>query len=140
VTIPELFEASKTIAVVGLSSDPMRSSYSVAMRMLSAGYTIIPVNPLLDQWEGLKSYPSVSAIPDSTRVDIVDIFRREEFILDIVKDTLTRKSLPKCIWLQQNLRSTESEQLCKEQGVFYVEDACLAVDYGIYIAQQRSHR
>ncbi|HET9137133.1 MAG TPA: CoA-binding protein [Candidatus Kapabacteria bacterium] len=139
-TIPELFEASKTIAVVGLSSDPMRSSYSVAMRMLRNGYTIIPVNPLLSEWEGLKSYPLVSSIPQSIEVDIVDIFRREEFILEIVKDSLTRKPLPMCIWLQQDLRSAESERLCEEHGVFYVEDACLAVDYGIYTAQQRSQR
>lgn len=106
--------------------------------MLRFGYTIIPVNPLLDEWEGLKSYPSVSAIPETISVDIVDVFRREEFILEIVMDSLTRSPKPKCIWLQQDLHSPESERLCDAQGVFYVEDACLAVDYGIYLARNRS--
>ncbi|MBS1902969.1 MAG: CoA-binding protein [Bacteroidetes bacterium] len=131
-TISEVFRDSKVIAVVGLSPDPSRSSYSVAERMQRAGYTIVPVNPLINEWNGLAAYPSVSSIPSDIQVDIVDIFRREEFILDIIKDSLTRIPLPKCVWLQQDLYCPEGRQLAEAAGVTFVEDSCLAVKFGYY--------
>ncbi len=135
----ELFEASKVIAVVGLSPDPSRASYSVAARMQRAGYTIVPVNPTIGEWKGLRSYPKVSAIPDDIHVDIVDVFRRDEFLFETVEDALTLKRLPRCIWLQQGLASPECKALCDAAGIMYIEDNCLAVEYGYFHSLHAAH-
>lgn len=127
-TIPELLKETKTIAVVGISDDPDRSSYGVAEVLQRRGYTIIPVNPRLKEWNGIKAYPYVSSIPEEIDIDIVDIFRRSEFTPDTVRDVLKRKNLPKCIWLQLGIRNEESKQLTEEAGIFYVEDLCTAIE------------
>ena len=78
--IHELLKASKTIAVIGLSDDPARPSYGVTRTMRGYGYRILPVNPTLEQWEGLPSYPTLDAAAQSLgpgeRIDIVNVFRR----------------------------------------------------------------
>ena len=82
-TIPELLKTSRTIAVVGLSSKRFRPSYGVAEYMQRNGYRIIPVNPFVPAVLGEKCYPDLDSIPE--RVDIVDIFRRAEFVPEIVE-------------------------------------------------------
>lgn len=120
------------IAVPGLSGDPSRTSYSVSARMQRAGYEIIPVNPTIQEWKGLEAYPTVSAIPEEIQIDIVDVFRREEFLLETIKDALSRKKLPKCIWLQLGLQCDEGRALCEAAGVTYIEDSCIAVEYAFF--------
>ena len=71
-------------------------------------------------------------------IDIVDIFRREEFLVDAVKDALARKPLPKCVWLQSGLSSNECKRLCDEAGVLYIEDSCLGVEFGSYHSQKKT--
>ncbi len=137
-TPEELFKHLKTIAVVGLSADPSKSSNSVTKRLQRLGLTIIPVNPSIAKWEELSAYPSVSAIPSEIEIDIVDVFRREEFLVDAVKDALSRKPLPKCVWLQSGLSSNECKQLCDESGVLYIEDSCLGVEVGFYHSQKKT--
>lgn len=137
-TPEQLFENLKTIAVVGLSPDPNKSSNSVAKRLQRLGLTIIPVNPTITKWDGLSVYPSVSAIPSDIEIDIVDVFRREEFLVDAVKDALARKPLPKCVWLQSGLSSNECKRLCDEAGVLYIEDSCLGVEFGFYHSQKKT--
>jgi uncharacterized protein len=127
-TIPELLRSSKTIAIVGISHDPGRPSAEVATQLLRRGYSIIPVNPRLKEWNGIPVYPYVSAIPDDIEIDIVDIFRRSEATPDTVRDVLKRKSKPRCIWLQQDIVNAEAKQLTEEAGIFYVEDRCTAID------------
>jgi uncharacterized protein len=131
VTSAEILAAAKVIAVPGLSANPSRISYGVIERMQHVGYTIIPVNPSIEEWNGVTSYPSVSAIPEDIQIDIVDVFRREEYLLETIKDALSRKRLPKCIWLQEGLYCEEGRALCEAAGVVYIEDACIAVEYAL---------
>ena len=127
-TIPELLRTSKTIAVIGISSDSDRPSYSVAKRLMRAGYTIVPVNPRYKEWEGLVCYSYVSSIPENIEIDIVDIFRRSEATPDTVLDVLKRKNKPRCIWLQSGIRNVQARHLAESAGIFFVEDRCTAVE------------
>ena len=86
-------EKAKTIAVVGISEREDRASRYVAEYLQRAGYTIYPVNPNIDSWNGLNAYDSVSDIPAPTGVDIVDVFRRPEFILPVAEDAVALTSV-----------------------------------------------
>jgi hypothetical protein len=130
-TIPELLRTSKTIAVVGLSEDLDRPSYSVAKRLMQVGYTIVPVNPRLKEWQGMQCYPYVSSIPENIAIDIVDIFRRSEATPDTVRDVLKRANKPRCIWLQQGIINAEAQKLTEDAGIFFVEDRCTAVEVAL---------
>src|SRR5271165_1917791 len=92
-----LFKESKTIAVVGLSDNPARASHGVARFLQRQNFRVIPVNPALTEVLGEKCYPRVEDILDS--VDIVDVFRRSEFMPEVVADALTKR--PRCIWMQE---------------------------------------
>jgi len=128
VTIPELLRSSRVIAVVGISHDPGRPSSEVAVQLMRRGYTIIPVNPRLKEWQGIQAYPYVSAIPEDIGIDIVDIFRKTEATPDTVRDVLKRRNKPRCIWLQQDIINAEARQLTERAGIYYVENRCTAVD------------
>lgn len=127
-TPKEILKQAKTIAVVGLSDDPSRASFGVADLLSRLGYTIIPVNPRLKEWRGLTAYPYVSSIPEDVDIDIVDVFRRSEDTLDVVRDVLKRENKPKCVWLQLGITNEESRRLTEEAGIYFVEDLCTAVE------------
>ena len=124
----DILRTSKTIAVVGISDKPDRPSNDVAHQLMRRGFTIIPVNPSLKEWNGIPVYPNVSSIPDLIRIDIVDVFRRSEATPDTVRDVLKRNTKPRCIWLQLEIVNDEAKQLTEAAGIFYVEDRCTAVD------------
>ena len=124
----DILKAAKTIAVVGLSDDPSRASCGVADLLKGLGYTIIPVNPRIKDWCGIPAYPYVSAIPEEIDIDIVDVFRRSNDTIDVVKDVLKRGNKPKCIWLQLGITNEESKRLTEEAGIQYVEDMCTAIE------------
>ena len=124
----DILKAAKTIAVVGLSDDPSRASFGVADLLKRLGYTIIPVNPRIKDWCGIPAYPYVSAIPEEINIDIVDVFRRSNDTIDVVKDVLKRENKPKCIWLQLGITTEESKRLTEEAGIQYVEDMCTAIE------------
>ena len=94
--ISEIVKNAKTVAVIGLSNKPGRESRDVALYLKERGYDILPVNPKLTEWEGLKCYKSITEVPEG--VDIVDIFRRADAIDELVDDIVSRK--PKCVWFQ----------------------------------------
>ena len=127
----EIIHTAKTIAVVGISDDHSRPSYSVAKRLMQVGYTIVPVNPRVKEWEGLTCYPYVSSIPETITIDIVDIFRRSEATPDTVRDALKRQNKPRCIWLQAGIVNEEAKRLTEEAGIYYVENRCTAVEYAL---------
>jgi predicted CoA-binding protein len=131
-----ILDSMKTIAVVGLSDDPHRPSYGVAQRLINKGYTIIPVNPQLNGWNGLKSYATLAEIPGDIHVDVVDVFRRHEFIADVVIDLFNMKHLPKCLWLQQGIRSEFAHGHCDKMGIVFIEDRCLPVELSLYQARK----
>src|SRR5579871_2639956 len=105
-TIGELLKTSRTIAVVGLSAKRFRPSNGVAEYMQRNGYRIIPVNPSLESVLGEKCYPDLDSIPD--RVDIVDIFRRPEFVPDIVAAAVRIGA--RAVWMQEGIVHEEAAQ------------------------------
>jgi hypothetical protein len=117
----KIFEESKTIAVVGLSSNPSRPSYMVARYLQSQGYKIIPVNPNEKEIFGEKSYPDLVSVPD--KIDIVDIFRRSEEVSPIVDQAIKIKA--KVIWMQEGIVNEESAKKASEAGLTVIMDKCM---------------
>ena len=111
----------QTIAVVGMSPKPERPSHYVSMYMKDQGYNIIPVNPAHNEISGIKCYPSLSEI--SEPVDVVDVFRRSEFILPIAESAINIKA--KALWLQDGVINHEAAELAKNSGLIVVMDDCM---------------
>src|ERR1039457_5892937 len=124
-TIPELLKSSRTIAVVGLSSRRVRPSYGVAEYMQHNGYRIIPVNPQEQSGLGEKCYPDLDSIPD--RVDIVDIFRRSEFVPGIV-DAAIRIGA-RAVWMQEGVVHEAAAEKAAAAGLAVVMDRCILKDH-----------
>ena len=124
-TITEILERSKTIAVVGLSNRKFRPSYGVASYMQSVGYRIIPVNPQESDVLGEKSYATLDEIPE--RVDIVDVFRRSEFVPEIV-DAAIRIGA-KAIWMQEDVVHEEAAAKARAAGLEVVMDRCILKEH-----------
>jgi predicted CoA-binding protein len=124
-TIPELLKTSRTIAVVGLSSKRFRPSYGVAEYMQRNGYRIIPVNPFVQAVLGEKCYPDLDSIPE--RVDIVDVFRRAEFVPEIV-EAATRIGA-RAVWMQEGVVHEGAAERARGAGLVVVMDRCILKDH-----------
>ena len=116
--VEEQLRNSQTIAVVGLSDNPDRFSYRVAKYLQDQGYRIIPVNPMLEEVLGEKSYPDLSAVPDP--IDMVDIFRRSELVAPVVDQAIEVKA--KYIWMQDGVIDQESAAKAEQAGIPVVMD------------------
>jgi uncharacterized protein len=127
--IAELLTRAKTIAVVGLSDSPMRPSYGVSAYMQDAGYKIIPVNPQIAEALGEKSYPSLLEIPHeiAEKIDIVDVFRRPEYVDEIVDDVIQLK-IP-ALWLQEDVINEPAAERARQAGIFVVMDRCILKEH-----------
>jgi predicted CoA-binding protein len=123
--IPEALRSSRTIAVVGLSGKRFRPSYGVAEYMQKAGYRIIPVNPHESQILGEKCYPDLDSVPEP--VDIVDIFRRSEFVPEIVEAAI-RKGV-KVVWMQEGVIHEDAARRAQAAGLTVVMDRCILKDH-----------
>jgi uncharacterized protein len=123
--IAELLKRSKTIAVVGLSCNPLRPSHGVAAYMQTHGYRIIPVNPRIEECLGEKAYSSLLDVPE--KIDIVDIFRRSEFVEEIV-DQAIRLKVP-AIWMQEGVIHAEAAKKARQAGLFVVMDCCILKEH-----------
>jgi uncharacterized protein len=123
--IKELLGNAHTIAVVGLSSSRSRASYGVSQYMQSAGYRIIPVNPNEQQVLGEKAYARLEDVPD--KIDVVNIFRRSEFVPEIV-DAAIRKGA-RAIWMQEGVVDEAAAQRAREAGLFVVMDSCILKEH-----------
>jgi predicted CoA-binding protein len=119
-TIKKIFEL-KTVAVVGMSPKPERPSHYVALYLQENGYHIIPVNPGHDKIAGLRSYPSLVDIP--VEIDVVDVFRRSEFVDVIAKDAV--KIGAKALWLQDNVINPEAGKFAEDAGLMVVMNDCM---------------
>ena len=124
-TIPELLKTSRTIAVVGLSSKRSRPSYGVAEYMQRNGYRIIPVNPFVQAALGEKCYPDLDSIPE--RVDIVDVFRRTEFVPEIVEAAIRIGA--RAVWMQEGVVHEEAAARAAAAGLAVVMDRCILKDH-----------
>ncbi len=128
--IADLLKRSKNIAVVGLSNSPLRPSHGVAAYMQSQGYHIIPVNPRIEESLGEKSYPSLLDVPE--RVDIVNIFRRSEFVGEIVDQAIQLK-VP-AIWMQEDVIDEHAAERARKAGIFVVMDRCILKEHRARVA------
>lgn len=120
-----ILNTSKTIAIVGLSSRRMRPSYGVAGYLKSVGYRIIPVNPNETEVLGEKSYARLEDI--SERVDIVDIFRRSEFVPEIVESAIRIGA--RAVWMQEGVAHPEAAERARRAGLFVIMNTCLAKEH-----------
>jgi len=118
--IKEIF-SMQTIAVVGMSPKPERPSHYVSMYMKQQGYNIIPVNPGHDEIAGIKCYPSLKEI--SQPVDVVDVFRRSEYIVPIAESAINIKA--KALWLQDGVINHEAAELANNSGLIVVMNDCM---------------
>jgi uncharacterized protein len=117
----ELLRTSKTIAVVGLSSNPMRPSLGVSRFLQRQGYRIIPVNPNETEVLGERAYPSLQGVPDP--VDIVNIFRRPARVPEVVGAAAGRGI--RCIWMQEGVVNEEAARQAEAAGIPVVMDRCI---------------
>jgi len=121
----EILSAAKTIAVVGLSSDPLKPSYEVSAYMQRQGYRIIPVNPKETEILGEKCYPDLESVPEP--VDLVNVFRRPQQSPEVVKSAIAIGA--KAVWLQLGIASEEARTLAEQAGLPYVEDRCVLIEH-----------
>ena len=124
-TISELLRTGRTIAVVGLSNRRTRPSYSVSEYMQAQGYRIIPVNPLVTEVLGETAYPRLEDVPD--HVDIVDIFRRSEFVPDIVESAIRVGA--GAVWMQEGVIHEEAARRAREARLMVVMDRCILKEH-----------
>ena len=113
--------SARTIAVVGLSPDPRRPSHGVARYLQRAGYRIIPVNPNVDEVLGERAYPSLRQISEA--VDVVEVFRRSEFVGPIVDDAIAIKA--SAVWLQDGVVDEAAAERARASGLDVVMDDCM---------------
>ena len=125
--IKQILENAKTIAVVGLTSSPLRPSHGVSAYMQQNGYRIIPVNPTITDALGEKSYPSLRDIPKDIKIDIVDVFRRPDAVPGVV-DEVIELGLP-VLWLQETVIHDEAAEKARRAGVFVVMDHCILKEH-----------
>jgi predicted CoA-binding protein len=128
--IAELLKRSRTIAVVGLSDNPLRPSHGVSAYMQSHGYRIIPVNPQIESCLGEKSYASLLDIPEKDipeRIDIVNIFRRPEYVEGIV-DQAIQLNVP-AVWMQEDVIHEKAAEKARKAGIFVVMDRCILKEH-----------
>lgn len=123
--IGQLLQNAKTIAVVGLSNSPLRPSHGVSAYLQSHGYRIIPVNPLIKGALGEKAVASLSAINE--KIDIVDVFRRSEFVPEIVDEAI-RLKVP-ALWLQEGVIHEAAAAKARQAGIFVVMDHCMLKEH-----------
>ena len=123
--ITEILQKAKTIAVVGLSDNPLRPSHGVAAYLQSQGYRIIPVNPEITSSLGEQAYPSLLDVPE--KIDIVDIFRRPEFVEEVVDQAIQLK-VP-AVWMQEEIVHEKAAQKARSAGIYVVMDRCILLEH-----------
>jgi predicted CoA-binding protein len=123
--IHDLLSRIKTIAVVGLSDSPIRPSHGVSAYMQAQGYRIIPVNPRISESLGERAYSSLLDVP--YKIDLVDVFRRPEYVDEIVDQAIQLK-IP-AIWLQEDVVNEQAAAKARQTGIFVVMDRCLLKEH-----------
>lgn len=124
-TIKRIFDECRTIAVVGLSSSPVRPSHGVAAYMQRHGYRIVPVNPNETEVLGEKAYPALADVPE--KIDLVDIFRRSDEAGKAVDEAIAVGA--KAVWLQDGVIDSEAAQRAHDAGLMVVMDRCWLRDH-----------
>jgi predicted CoA-binding protein len=129
--VQRLLRDTRTIAIVGLSTDPQRASWFVASYLKMEGYTVIPVNPKADRILGEKAYPDLASIP--VPVDLVEVFRPAAECLAVAKQAVAIKA--KALWLQLKLVNIEAAEYAARSGLTVVLDRCVKMEHGRYFGR-----
>jgi predicted CoA-binding protein len=122
-----ILERTKTIAVVGASTDPWRASFGITAYLIRAGYRVFPINPtqLGQELHGRPIRASLQDVPEP--IDLVNVFRRPEFIPDVVEDAIAVGAT--VLWLQLGIRHVRAAERAEEAGIRVVTDRCISVDH-----------
>lgn len=123
--ITEVLKRSRTIAVVGLASSPLRPSHGVSAYMQQHGYRIIPVNPNITESLGERAYPSLLDVKE--KIDIVNVFRRPEFVPGVVEQAIAIKA--PVLWLQETVVHPAAAEKARQAGIFVVMDRCILKEH-----------
>ncbi|MEF8796024.1 MAG: CoA-binding protein [Salinivenus sp.] len=134
--LQSVLESAQTIAVVGCSARPTRTSHKIARYMQDRGYRIVPVNPNYDEVLGEPCYPDLPSVPADVSIDIVDIFRAPRHTAEMVRTAIERVEQTETVagerpvvWTQLGVSSPEAEELAAEAGLPYVRNRCIKVAY-----------
>lgn len=134
--VEQLLRATRTIAVIGISDNPLRPSWDVSQRMLGFGYRIVPINPQLGQWEGIPAHATladaVAALGPRERIDLVNVFRRPALVGEVV-DECIRLDLP-ALWLQLGVVNEDAALRAVRAGLTVVMDRCIYVERAAFAA------
>ena len=130
-TIQRVLREARTIAIVGLSGNPLRASNFVGFYLQRHGYRVIPVNPREPEILGERSYPSLRDVP--VPVDIVDVFRAPAALPEIARDAVAIGA--KCLWCQFNVINEEGARIAADGGLAVVMDRCLKVEHARYVGR-----
>src|SRR6185295_13980442 len=125
--LTQLLTDATTIAIVGASSNPEKTSYGIMRKLQHAGYRVIPVNPREAEILGERSYPSLIDVPE--RIDIVDVFRRAEDTPAIAYEAVTIGA--KALWLQTGIVNEEAAARARKGGLVVVMDACIGATHSL---------
>ena len=120
-----LLRSAQSIAIVGVSANPLRASNFVATYLVKTPYRTYPVNPVYDEVLGLRSYPDLASLPEVP--DIVDVFRREEELPAVVEEAIAVGA--KAVWFQLGLRHDEAAGRARDAGLAVVQDRCLKIEH-----------
>ena len=134
----EILASARTIAVVGLSEKPDRESHAVARYLQANGYRIIPVNPAVSEVLGERSYADLPSIPPEIKIDVVDIFRKPEFIPAVVDAAIARGA--RSVWMQLGLAHNAAAEKARAAGLKVVMDRCMKVEHARWSAHRPPSR
>ena len=120
--LKNILENVSTIALIGASSNQDRDSFKVMKYLVEKGYKVFPVNPneIKNKILNIECFPNLSSIPK--KIDMVDIFRSKEFVMEITQDAI--KADVKVIWTQEGVIDKNSQDLAKNAGIIFVMDEC----------------
>lgn len=121
----EILTSARTVASVGLSSNPEKESYWVASYLKDHGYQIIPVNPTADEILDEKAYPDLASVP--LKIDVVQVFRKSEDVPPVVEDAI--RAGAKVVWMQEGIVNEQAAQRAREAGLQVVMDACMRANH-----------
>ena len=130
--LKELLGSVQSIAIIGCSSNPNRTSYHIAEYLMGAGFTIYPVNPNEKEVLGRKCYPSLDDLPEDAAIDLIDIFRNKRYVYEVVEEIISwseKRGQKPVIWTQLDVSTDPAKELAEEKGFKYVENRCVMVEH-----------
>ena len=128
----DILLSTKTIASVGLSSNPDKESYGIGQYLKSQGYRIIPINPTADEILGERSYPDLESVPE--KIDVVQVFRKPEDVPPVVESAIQAGA--RVVWMQEGIVNEEAAQRAREAGLQVVMDACMRATHRRLIGER----